>query len=202
LNGAAQNDVPHLEDAIANIVEVLVKTKALEKDPLPGRQSTLFYGQVLAAMKASNFHPGNKLNLLAESGSAADVEKVRPEAPLQALAPEQWARLRPVGQLRIDPIVFRRASATLSEQSERDLQELARRLQSYPRFYVRILGHARAEGDAEANRQLAQVRADAASQYLVSQGVSASRLRTEAAPGVVATGEAQAVSFVVGQLPY
>jgi ABC-type nitrate/sulfonate/bicarbonate transport system substrate-binding protein len=42
LNGAAQNDVPNLEDAIANIIEVLVKTKALEKDPLPGRQSSLF----------------------------------------------------------------------------------------------------------------------------------------------------------------
>jgi outer membrane protein OmpA-like peptidoglycan-associated protein len=79
---------------------------------------------------------------------------------------------------------------------------LARRLQSYPRFYVRVIGHARAEGDAEANRQLAQSRAEAAAQGLISQGVSASRLRTEAAPATVAGGEAQAVTFVVGQLPY
>jgi outer membrane protein OmpA-like peptidoglycan-associated protein len=157
---------------------------------------------VLAAMKAANFHPGKNLNLLADSGSAAERGKGASRNASSGARAGAVASLRPVGQLRVDPIVFRRGSANLSEQSERDLQELARRLQSYPHFYLRILGHARAEGDPEANRQLAQSRAEAASQYLVSQGVSASRLRTEAAPSLVAAGEAQAVSFVVGQLPY
>jgi outer membrane protein OmpA-like peptidoglycan-associated protein len=200
--GAAPGDVPHLEDIIANIIDVLVKTKGLARDPLPGKQSTLFYGQVLAGMKSAGFHPGRNLNLLADTGSAADVERVRTEKQLAALAPEQWASLRPVGQLRIEPIVFRRGSATVSEQSERDLQELSKRLQSYPRFYLRVIGQARVEGDPEANRQLAQARAEAAAQYLAGQGVIAQRIRTEAAPSTVAGGEAQAVSFVVGQLPY
>ena len=82
------------------------------------------------------------------------------------------------------------------------MQELARRLQSYPQFYLRVIGHARAEGDPEANRQLAQSRADAAAQYLTNAGVNANRIRTEALPSKSESGDAQAVSFVAGQVPY
>jgi outer membrane protein OmpA-like peptidoglycan-associated protein len=200
--GAAPNDAPHLEDIIANIIDVLVKTKGLARDPLPGKQNTLFYGQILAGMKAANFHPGRNLNVLTDTGNAADLEKVRGEPQLATLTAEQWNSLRPVGQLRVEPIVFRRGSAHITEQSERDLQELAKRLQSYPQFYLRVIGQTRAEGDPDANRQLAQTRAEAAAQYLISQGVSTPRVRTEAAPGTAPGGEAQAVSFLVGQLPY
>lgn len=116
--------------------------------------------------------------------------------------PEQWNTLRPVGELKLEPIVFVRGSANISVQSERDLQELAKRLQSFPQFYLRVVGHARAEGDPEANRQLAQSRAEAAAQFLVAQGVNGNRIKTEAAPSTLKSGEAQAVSFVVGQVPY
>ena len=104
--------------------------------------------------------------------------------------------------MRLTPISFGRASANLSLDSERELQDLARRLKTFPRFYLRVIGHARAEGDPEANRLLAQSRAEAAANYLISQGVSAQRLRTETAPSAVAGGEAQAVSFAVGQRAY
>lgn len=202
LNGGAGSGVTHLEDSIGNIIDVLLKTKALAKDPLAGQPNTLFYAQVLAGMKAGGFHPGKNLNLLADTGTVADVEKVRTEKQLAPLTPEQWASLRPVGQLRLEPVVFRRGSSAISEQSERDLQDLVRRLQSYPQFYLRVIGQARADGDPEANRQLAQARAEAVAQALGAQGLGAARYRTEAAPSNVAAGEAQAVSFVVGQLPY
>ena len=192
----------HLEDIIGNIIDVLMKTKALPNDPLGGKHTTLFYSQILADMKAANFHPGKNLNIIEGVGSVADVEKVRQDKELTTLTPEQWNALRPVGQLRIEPIVFRRASAAINEQSQRDLEELAKRLQSYPQYYLRVVGHTRAEGDPEANRQLAQSRAEAAAQYLVNQGINAVRIRTEAAPTRVEGGEAQAVSFVVGQVPY
>jgi outer membrane protein OmpA-like peptidoglycan-associated protein/ABC-type taurine transport system substrate-binding protein len=198
----SREGVTHLEDIIANIVDVLVKTKALPHDPLAGKHTTLFYSQILAEMKEANFHPGKNLNIIDGLGSAADVEMVRTEKDLVTLTPEQWNALRPVGQLRIEPIVFRRASASINEQSQRDLGELARRLQSYPQYYVRVVGHSRSEGDPEANRQLAQARAEAGAQYLISQGINAARIRTEAAPTRVEGGEAQAVSFVVGQVPY
>ena len=202
LSDSKGSGVNHLEDMIANIIDVLVKTKGLPSDPLAGKHTTLFYSQILADMKAANFHPGKNLNIIDGLDTAADVEKVRAEKELAPLTAEQWNGLRPVGQLRIEPITFRRASANINEQSQRDLDELARRLQSYPRFYLRVIGHARPEGDPEANRQLAQARAETAAQFLVTQGVNQNRIKTEAALGKVEGGEAQAVSFVVGQVPY
>jgi outer membrane protein OmpA-like peptidoglycan-associated protein len=120
-----------------------------------------------------------------------------------ALSDADWARLRPVGELRVAPIVFTRGSVRISLESERDLQALARRLQSFPTFYVRVIGHTRAEGDPEANRRLAQARAEAAADFLRAQGVRPERVRTEASPATPDGTEAlAAVSFVVGQMPY
>jgi outer membrane protein OmpA-like peptidoglycan-associated protein/ABC-type nitrate/sulfonate/bicarbonate transport system substrate-binding protein len=199
-SGADQGGLPTLEGMIGNIVDVLLKTKAIASDPLDGKHTTLFYDRVLSEMRAARFHPGQGLNVM--PGVAATTETVRQEKELPALTPEQWNALRPVGELRIAPISFGRASAILSLDSERELQEVARRLKTFPRFYLRVIGNARAEGDPDANRLLAQGRAEAAASYLISQGVPAQRLRTETAPSAVAGGEAQAVSFAVGQQAY
>ena len=195
--------VPHLEDIVDNIVDVLVKTKALPSDPLAGKHPTLFYREILADLQRDKFHPGKGVSLI--PGLAPDptvAEQVRAEQEAKALRPEQWEKLQPVGELRVEPIVFSRASANLSVQSDRDLQALARRLRSFPQFYLRVIGHTRAEGDPEANRALALARAEAAAQFLRGQGMGTDRMRTEAAPARAESGEGQAVSFVVGQVPY
>jgi outer membrane protein OmpA-like peptidoglycan-associated protein/ABC-type nitrate/sulfonate/bicarbonate transport system substrate-binding protein len=199
-SGADQGGLPTLEDMIGNIMDVLLKTKAIATDPLDGKHTTLFYDRVLAEMRNARFHPGQGLNVM--PGVATTTETVRQEKELPALTPEQWTALRPVGELRIAPISFGRASASLNLDSERELQDLAKRLKTFPRFYLRVIGHARAEGDPDANRALAQSRAEAAANYLTGQGVSPQRLRTETAPTTVAGGEAQAVSFAVGQRVY
>jgi outer membrane protein OmpA-like peptidoglycan-associated protein len=199
----ADNGVPHLEDIVDNIVDVLVKTKALPSDPLAGKHPTLFYHQILAELQREKFHPGKGVSLI--PGLAPDpgvVEQVRAEQGAKALTPEQWEKLQPVGELRLEPIVFSRGSANISVQSDRDLQALARRLRSFPQFYLRVIGHTRAEGDPDANRALALARAEAAAQFLRGQGVGTDRMRTEAAPARAESGEGQAVSFVVGQVPY
>jgi len=201
LSGVEQGGLPTLEDMIGNITDVLLKTKAIATDPLAGNHTTLYYDRILSELHASRFHPGQGLNVVPGVG-AAGTETVRQEKELPALPTEEWAKLRAVGELRIAPISFGRASANLSLDSERELQELARRLKTFPRFYVRVIGHARAEGDPDANRALAQSRAEAAANYLISQGVSPQRLRTETASAAVTGGEAQAVSFAVGQRPY
>jgi ABC-type nitrate/sulfonate/bicarbonate transport system substrate-binding protein/outer membrane protein OmpA-like peptidoglycan-associated protein len=201
VSGVEQGGLPTLEDMIGNIIDVLLKTKAIACDPLDGRHTTLFYDRVLAELRAAKFHPGQGLTVL--SGvAAAGGETVRQEKELPALTSEEWDTLLPVGELRIAPISFTRASASLSLDSERELQDLARRLKTFPRFYVRVIGQARREGDPEANRLLAQNRAEAAATYLIQQGVAAQRLRTETATSTVPGGEAQSVSFAVGQRPY
>lgn len=192
----------HLEDIIGNIVDVLVQTKAMSKDPLEGQYHTLFYNQILGQMKADQFYPSGSPTLVHGMQNLSALESVRTNQALEALTAEQWDKLRPVAQLRTEPITFRRASANISDQSRRDLQELARRLQSFPRYYLKVIGHARSDGDAEANRRLARARAEAAARFLVEQGIDADRIRTEAEPGMGAGGEAQSVSFLVGQVPY
>jgi ABC-type nitrate/sulfonate/bicarbonate transport system substrate-binding protein/outer membrane protein OmpA-like peptidoglycan-associated protein len=198
--GVERGGLPTMEDMIGNIMDVLVKTKAIASDPLSGKHTTLFYDRILTDLRAARFHPGQGLNVI--PGVGTNVEAVRQAQELPALPPEEWSKLRPVGELRIAPISFGRASANLTLDSERELQDLARRLKTFPRFYVRVIGHARAEGDPEANRALAASRSEAAVAYLAGQGVSANRLRNETASAAVAGGEAQAVSFAVGQRAY
>jgi outer membrane protein OmpA-like peptidoglycan-associated protein len=201
VTGAEQGGLPTLEDMIGNIMDVLVKTRAIPADPLNGKHTTLFYDRILAELQAARFHPGQGLDLVSGAGTPRG-ETLRQEKELPALSPEEWQALRPVGELRLVPIAFTRGSADLGLDSERELQDLARRLRTFPLFYVRVIGQARSEGDPEANRRLAQDRAEAAARYLVRQGVSANRLRTGTAPSTVSGGEAQAVSFAVGQRPY
>ncbi len=193
--------LPTLEDMIGNVVEVLIRTGALSQDPLAGRHNTLFFDRILAGMRDAGFHPGKAWNASAGVDAGASREELRSDRQLAALTEAQWSRLRPVGELRTAPIAFQRASAALSLDAGRALEDLARRLQSFPRFYVRVIGQARAEGDPNANRDLAQQRADSVAQALSAQGIAAQRIRT-AAEVHRGGGEAQAVRFEVGQVPY
>ena len=162
-SGGAQ----HLEDIITNITRVLVKTGALAEDPLSGKASALFYNKTLAELKAADFHPGKKLDIMEGVGpGVADLEKVRVDAELGRLEDEQWEALLPVGELKVKPISFARGTSRINLQSRRELGRLAKLLQSWPQYYHSVVGHARAEGDAEANMKLARERSRAAVQFL------------------------------------
>ena len=198
---AGATEQQHIEDIIINIVDVLVKTKAVERDPLEGRHHTLFYRQILAELKDEGFHPAKNINLISDLGAELE-ETVRITAEAPALSEAQWAQLRPVGELKIRPIVFVRGSNKISLTSKRDLSETAKKLKTFPEFYLRVIGQTRAEGDAEANRRLAEQRAQAVAQYLAEAGLGGQRIRTEAMPSQNQAGAAQSVRFIVGQLPY
>ena len=199
LDGATEQQ--HIEDIINNIVDVLVKTKAIERDPLEGKHHTLFYRQILAELKEEGFHPAKTMNLISDLGAELE-ETVRTQAKVPALSEAQWTQLRPVGELKIRPIVFVRGSNKISSTSKRDLSETAKKLKTFPEFYLRVIGQTRAEGDAEANRRLAAQRAQAVAQCLAEAGLGGQRIRTEARPSQNQDGAAQSVRFIVGQLPY
>ena len=199
-NGAKHQ---HIEDIIGNIIDVLLKTKAINRDPLDGKHHTLFYQQILAEIKDEGFHPAKNLNLISDLGANLNAaETIRTQAEAPALNDTQWTQLRPVGELKIQPITFIRGSDKISLTSKRDLAEIAKKLKTFPEFYLRIIGQTRAEGDAEANQQLAKQRAQAVAQYLTRAGIGSQRIRTEAIPSQNRTGAAQSVRFIVGQLPY
>lgn len=59
-----------------------------------------------------------------------------------------------------------------------NLRNLAASLGKYPDTDILIVGHTDATGSDDYNSRLSQQRADAASRFLASEGVSANRLRT------------------------
>jgi OOP family OmpA-OmpF porin len=59
------------------------------------------------------------------------------------------------------------------------LDEAAQTLKDNPDINVRISGHTDSIGSDEYNQQLSERRAQAVKQYLVSEGIAASRLSTE-----------------------
>lgn len=192
----------HVEDMIGKISDVLVKTGAIKKDPLQGKANTIFWDKILRDMKAENFHPVIGSNFLPESSAEPDAEQVRGEQPLAKLSEGQWAALIPVGEFRAEPISFARGTASVNMSGKRELAQLAKSLQSWPRYYILVVGQARPEGDIEANKLLAQSRADAAVSMLMENNISGNRIKTRAMVAAQGGGDAQSVLFVVCQQPY
>ena len=82
------------------------------------------------------------------------------------------------------------------------LDDLAKTLETWPQYYLLVRGHARKDGDPEANRMLAEARAKAAASYIESKGILGQRVRAVRSEPTGAGGESQTVSFVLGQRPY
>ncbi len=77
-----------------------------------------------------------------------------------------------------DRVFFTVDSSSLNEEARSTLNGQARWLTSNPQYTIVIEGHADERGTREYNVALGERRANAVMQYLVSQGISANRLRT------------------------
>ncbi len=127
---------------------------------------------------------------------------MRTNTHLGALSDDQWKTLQSVGDLDVPSIGFRRGSAAISLSGEHELKRLKKMLDSFPSFYLRVVGQARAVGDPEANRRLARSRAESVVSFLKGEGVNTDRVRTESASAASRAGSAQSVRFELGQVPY
>ena len=116
--------------------------------------------------------------------------------------PDHTHALVAAAAMELGKHVYVQKPLTHSVWESRYLTKLAQQLDAFPQYYLSVLGHSRVEGDAEANQRLAAERAKAAADFLLSQGVNPARMRAEVAPPSRRGGDAQSVSFVVGQLPY
>lgn len=191
----------HIEDIIINITDVLVATGALpEQNPVRGTESTLYYDQMLAGLQADNFHPARKINLIGSMAGMAGLDAIRTEDDLPALSDDEWNKLIGVGNIRVNRIIFGRGSSKINVSGQRILRDLTDRLESFPQYYLLVVGNSTAKGDPEANLALAQQRSDAVGKYLATLGVGINRVKAKAAPPTNTT--MSSVSFVVGQRPY
>ena len=149
----------------------------------------------LATLKGTNrWHPS------ALSGVGDDA--IRSQDGARPLSEAEWGRLAPVGHLSTEAIVFHRAGAELLPSGEATLDKLIDTLRSWPHYYLIVRGHARMEGDAEANKRLADERAATVAAHLAQHGIAEHRVRAFGAETTATGGEAQTVTFVLGQLPY
>lgn len=207
LSGQESKGLRSLEDIITDVTKVLVQTDALTNNIVSGKETTLFFNKVLADMQTANFHPSKDSNLMVEqaglgNSESTDLSEVRGVAELPALSEEDWKKLVTVGQMRIKPISFGRGKASISIQGQRDLDELSHNLESWPMYYLMVVGHASAVGDMEANTALAEKRAQAVGEYLTSGGVSPNRAKIITAKPMGDSSTAQAVTFLLGQMPF
>ncbi len=74
---------------------------------------------------------------------------------------------------------FEQNKAELNDQAKFALHDLAKLMQQHEDLKVSIVGHTSAEGDAALNQKLSEARAKAAVDFLISEGVSESRLKYE-----------------------
>jgi outer membrane protein OmpA-like peptidoglycan-associated protein len=73
-------------------------------------------------------------------------------------------------------ILFDTNSASLAPGGYERLRSLAQTLNSYPKQRVIVKGHTDAQGDDRYNQKLSEERADTVRTYLVSEGLSPSRI--------------------------
>jgi len=73
-------------------------------------------------------------------------------------------------------VFFQTGKAKIKTQSLALLDEVAMAMQDHPTFRVRVEGHTDSVGNDQRNMRLSQARADAVRRYLMSRGISASRL--------------------------
>ncbi len=93
-------------------------------------------------------------------------------------------------------VTFAFNSAVLDENARRILREQANWIRQFPEVRFKVFGHTDAVGTAAYNKRLGLRRARAVVRYLISQGVSRSRLQA-----VVSYGESQPAIVTQGREP-
>lgn len=129
-----------------------------------------FLREAGAQVDSGNFGNATLNNSLVQTGAKGYVE----------ILGERFATEVPT------TINFAFNSAQLDATAQQVLRDQAVWIKQFPEVRFRVYGHTDAVGSTSYNKALGQRRADATVNYLVSQGVSRSRLE-----GVVSYGESQ-----------
>jgi outer membrane protein OmpA-like peptidoglycan-associated protein len=87
--------------------------------------------------------------------------------------------------MRLENLIFQTGSAKIAPSSHTELDEVVRMLSKNPRMVIQLEGHTDYVGDAKLNLRLSEARVGAVKEYLVSNGVSKSRVKTKAFGGTL-----------------
>ncbi|MFT5129526.1 MAG: outer membrane protein OmpA-like peptidoglycan-associated protein [Rhodothermales bacterium] len=173
-----------LAGSMNKVLDVLIETGAVAESASPGQLALAHSGIIDALMPPA-------------PATEAVVVVAPPE--LETLTVDAWANLVEVGRAKVPPVAFARGRADISRFSLRPLDKLATTLNSWSKYYIKIIGNARSEGDSEANQALAKARAESVRKVLIGKGVQSSRMRAET--GELTGAAAQSVTFVLLENP-
>jgi outer membrane protein OmpA-like peptidoglycan-associated protein/ABC-type nitrate/sulfonate/bicarbonate transport system substrate-binding protein len=176
ISGPGQTAEQGLIDTIQSTVEILVESGDFKEDPLPDKDpyrivNSSFVQQIYNAGIRNGF-----ATLTGGAGKSAELDNL--SRPFKPLTDAQWANLRPVGSLNIEPIMFQSGAAELDVPEKEKLDAMVSRLKHYPTFRILVEGHTSFLGDADANKALSQDRADAVVRYLtITYAIDPNRIR-------------------------
>jgi len=92
---------------------------------------------------------------------------------------------KPGKVMRLDALIFKVSTATISDQSYPELDQVAKMLHDNPRMVIQLEGHTDAKGDPKLNMKLSEKRVIAVKNYLVSKGVAKNKIKTKAFGGTM-----------------
>lgn len=164
-----------LVSTIGSTLGILVHSGDLPAQALPDDDPyRLTNSQFLEALFKKGF--SGFTTPAARAGGSGMVDSL--ETRFSALKDDQWDRLRPVGTLKVEPIVFQQGSSVLGLFAKQVVDQAVDRLRHYPNFRLVIRGHTGVRGDENENRRLSQDRADAVMRYLtIVYNIDPNRLR-------------------------
>ena len=118
---------------------------------------------------------------LAKSGIRAVGSATNGPIDFPTLSDTEWKRLKEVGTMRVEPIVFQQGTNRLDEYGGKDIvDQIAQMLKvNYPNYRVAVRGHT-GPGDETANLALSAERAQVVAQRLIAvHGIDPDRLNAE-----------------------
>ena len=160
-----------LIESIESAADILIEAGDFPASPIPNNDP---YRLTNSQFVADLFNQGLSTGDEVETTASADPLS----REFDPLTDQQWANLTEVGTLKIRPIVFQSGSAGLTYEGKQEIDRAVENLRHYPNFRVVIEGHSSLRGDAQANRDLSQARANSVGRYLrVTYGLDLNRLR-------------------------
>lgn len=92
--------------------------------------------------------------------------------------------LTPSGEaIRLSHLIFPQGQARIEPQSYQELDEVVHMMKDNMKIVIQLEGHTDNMGNPEANLRLSENRVESVKKYLVSKGISRSRVKTKAFGG-------------------
>ena len=136
-------------------------------------------------VEANGFAPSK---YMIDPASANSVRRVIKdiELGLPATAADAAETTQSAGKvMRLDNLIFKVSTATISDQSYPELDQVAKMLHDNPRMIIQLEGHTDSKGDPKLNMKLSEKRVVAVKDYLISKGAPKSKIKTKAFGGTM-----------------